>query len=1078
MANSASAKDIQDLTKSIQTLVSTFGASTSKKTASLKRSQPEPESDDIIGQLEVRRAAQKEEEAFQQRMADYWKAGNDATKQLAANQKAWGTEQYKTLDLTEQISELTYDINDLNEKYVAAKKDGNKELQKEVGLTLKNARERRKGLEALQEQSKSQDKLNKLAEKQVATYKKITDAIKDPIHALEGFADSLSEKMGKRFNASLAAPKKSLMEMAGSAASFATFFGLAVVIKQAFHVNEELVQFQRNLGISRKEAQGMSTDINRMAQNSEILNATQEDYANAVGALTSQFGTAVSKNTKLVDSQVLLTKQFAMTNEEALEFQNLSAGTGKSVEYNLGIIDAQVEKYNILHGASVDVREIQKEVGKVSGKTLASYKGNVKALAAAVIQAKKLGMTMEDTAGVSKNLLDFETSIENEMKANVLTGRSMNMNKARMLALQGKSDEAAAEALKQAGSYEKFMDMNILQQEAVAAAAGMTVDQVVKAGQEEKKRAIMGEKNFRDLSKDEKKRLVDLELLTEEQIKQNIQNEQAATIKEKMVVAGDKLIRVLEPIAEKFIEPLLNGLSKAITFIGNIKKKLSEMLPPEAKTLIKGTAAVLAGGVLIKKAFQGIKGFFGKKPEERQVELLQSIDNSLKGNKGATENATDNKKGFIGRNVDRIKSVGAGFSNIGKKFKSFKEAKKTGGWGAAIKSLFTKENAADAVSAVTESAPGAPGGTGTAPIGTEADPIYVKVIGGMSGGTATEEAADAGGNPLVDAGLNMFKDSKLGKKFSKMTGGLSDTLLDSVGDGGMGGDSTEAATNAAPLKKDGTPDKRFKANKTPKAPSPTPSSPTPPSSKGGGGFFGGLIDKFKNSKLVSKVGDFAKKLNPLSALKKVFTNKGTISKLLGKIPKIGSLVSMATTLYSLGSDAASSGGSFQDVGKQLVMTLGDLGGSIIGGLLGSLGGPAAIAGSILGGMAGSSLAGIIADNVDLSGLGKIVVDILGPGGEGKEVAVKDALIRPGQPPITFDKGDMILAGTNLLGESTPSGNGGTGNSELAGLLKELIAKVDQPVQIKFGTRVIDEIDKQATLRRGYANKIDNTYGRI
>jgi hypothetical protein len=189
---------------------------------------------------------------------------------------------------------------------------------------------------------------------------------------------------------------------------------------------------------------------------------------------------------------------------------------------------------------------------------------------------------------------------------------------------------------------------------------------------------------------------------------------------------------------------------------------------------------------------------------------------------------------------------------------------------------------------------------------------------------------------------------------------------------------------------------------------------------------------------------------------------------------------MASTLYSLGSTAGASGGSFQDVGKQLVMTLGDLGGSVIGGLLGSLGGPAAIAGSILGGMAGSSLAGVIADNVDLSGLGKMVVDILGPSGEkegASPVAVQDALIRPGQPPILFDKGDIILAGTNLTGEnSTPSGNGGKGIGELAGLLRELIAKVDQPVKMNINGRVMDEIEKQITLRKTYSTKVDGGYG--
>ena len=129
-------------------------------------------------------------------------------------------------------------------------------------------------------------------------------------------------------------------------------------------------------------------------------------------------------------------------------------------------------------------------------------------------------------------------------------------------------------------------------------------------------------------------------------------------------------------------------------------------------------------------------------------------------------------------------------------------------------------------------------------------------------------------------------------------------------------------------------------------------------------------------------------------------------------------------------------------------------------------------------MAGSSLAEYISGFVDLSGLGKMVVDILGPsGGSAAAQPVSDALIRPGMPPIAFDKGDLILAGTNLLGgqSSTTSNNQGS-LSEVTSLLKELIIKVEQPVKFNISGRVIDELESQASLRRSYNTKIDGAYG--
>ena len=113
---------------------------------------------------------------------------------------------------------------------------------------------------------------------------------------------------------------------------------------------------------------------------------------------------------------------------------------------------------------------------------------------------------------------------------------------------------------------------------------------------------------------------------------------------------------------------------------------------------------------------------------------------------------------------------------------------------------------------------------------------------------------------------------------------------------------------------------------------------------------------------------------------------------------------------------------------------------------------------------------------------------------------QDALIRPGQKPIKFAKGDIILAGTNLLNPAEnkdTSISGKLGNlmnsvgssienlfsapaapaesSEVVSLLKELIKKIEQPVQFNVGGKVIQEIDKVIAMNRSYTSK-ENGYG--
>jgi hypothetical protein len=59
------------------------------------------------------------------------------------------------------------------------------------------------------------------------------------------------------------------------------------------------------------------------------------------------------------------------------------------------------------------------------------------------MQAQKFGINLEQAESMASKLLDFESSIEAELSAELLTGKNLNLEKARGLALEGKSVEAS-----------------------------------------------------------------------------------------------------------------------------------------------------------------------------------------------------------------------------------------------------------------------------------------------------------------------------------------------------------------------------------------------------------------------------------------------------------------------------------------------------------------------------------------------------------------------------------------------------------------------------------------------------------
>ena len=149
-------------------------------------------------------------------------------------------------------------------------------------------------------------------------------------------------------------------------------------------------------------------------------------------------------------------------------------------------------------GIQLDNKKVIGEVAKVSGQLRLQYANSPKLIASAVVQTKKLGITLEQAAKAANSLLDFESSIENELSAELLTGKSLNLERARGLALNGDAAGAAAEMAKQIGTAAEFSQMNVLQQEQLAKAVGMSADELLRLKQITGVAALFANKDFSD----------------------------------------------------------------------------------------------------------------------------------------------------------------------------------------------------------------------------------------------------------------------------------------------------------------------------------------------------------------------------------------------------------------------------------------------------------------------------------------------------------------------------------------------------------------------------------------------------
>jgi hypothetical protein len=166
------------------------------------------------------------------------------------------------------------------------------------------------------------------------------------------------------------------------------------------------------------------------------------------------------------------------TNEELMGIQSLTLANGQSLKENTGEFLAQAKVSAMQNGVLLNEKELLKEIANVSAATTISFGKNPALIADAVASAKALGMELDQVEAIADSLLDFESSIANELEAELLLGKDINLEKARQAALDNDLATLAKEISTQVGSSAEFAEMNRIQQDALAKSLGMSREDI------------------------------------------------------------------------------------------------------------------------------------------------------------------------------------------------------------------------------------------------------------------------------------------------------------------------------------------------------------------------------------------------------------------------------------------------------------------------------------------------------------------------------------------------------------------------------------------------------------------------
>ena len=455
-------------------------------------------------------------------------------------------------------------------------------------------------------------------------------------------------------------------EKAKNVLKFITGFGiLASITKIAKDFGATIDKIGETFGSLTNLGQEFQSDLLDASVEATALGGGIEDVAAITSTLASNFGVSLDDAAQLSSKIFDTSKALGISSDEAsnlfgtlMQTANLSADQAEKLSEGAAQLARQ---------RGVAPNAVLKDLAQ-SAETIAEFtKDGGDNIAEAAVQARILGVSLDTTAKISKGLLDFESSINNEIEASVMIGKQLNFQKARQLALEGDIAGATKEVVSQLGSEAEFNKLNTLQRESLAKSIGVSTAELSKLVGQSDKLSLSGALaagNFEDL-------------LGEDAIS-NISN-----IINQFKALGAQLIRELGPTIENVIgqfsdfvtegggldaiKGIISGIGSALQFVaGNLPTviglmvafKTASLAAATAQTLlaVSKTAALTAGigiPVVLGLIAAGMASAMTAVPELEEGGVVTGTG-MAQVHKGEVFSGTDNQMGFGMGNVDAL----------------------------------------------------------------------------------------------------------------------------------------------------------------------------------------------------------------------------------------------------------------------------------------------------------------------------------------------------------------------------------------------------------------------------------------
>ena len=254
--------------------------------------------------------------------------------------------------------------------------------------------------------------------------------------------------------------------------------GLLLAGKYLYDMFKGAMELKSELGISDEAAAGLQMQITDTAAAFKMAGVEAGDVKDAALGLMDNFGGINAVTPELLGGMAKMKAELGVSGTNAANLMVAMKATGAASEEAAFKMAETVG--HLAQAEGVAPGQVMQDLAQNTDAFAQFAKDGGMNVAKAAIQAKKLGINFDTSVKIADNLLNFESSIQSQMEAEILLGKQLNLDKARSMALSGDMEGMQKEILKNVGSEAEFNQMNVLQRRALATSMGISVIELSK----------------------------------------------------------------------------------------------------------------------------------------------------------------------------------------------------------------------------------------------------------------------------------------------------------------------------------------------------------------------------------------------------------------------------------------------------------------------------------------------------------------------------------------------------------------------------------------------------------------------